>query len=290
VIILFTLNLNGIMLNILGIDFEDWYHPELIKQNLKTKKREPTVINGIDKILDFLRVNDIYATFFVVGELLEFKPDLLDKILDQGHEIGFHTMHHDRLNNILKEEFVNEIDRFSELTDNKSKGFRAPTFSLNYSSSWAIEVLEEKNYIYDSSVVPAKMNMYGMPNAESKPYFISSTSLEKNDPNGKIIEFPLMTTKFLGKKIPAGGGFYLRILPMKIIKNAIKNYEKKNIPATFYIHSWELTPEFMPKIPMSKSDSFITYHNLDKAMTRMGELLQSFDFTSFSRYLSTKNF
>ena len=134
------------------------------------------------------------------------------------------------------------------------------------------------------------MNMYGMPNAESKPYFISSTSLEKNDPNGKIIEFPLMTTKFLGKKIPAGGGFYLRILPMKIIKNAIKNYEKKNIPATFYIHSWELTPEFMPKIPMSKSDSFITYHNLDKAMTRMGELLQSFDFTSFSRYLSTKNF
>lgn len=289
-IILFTLNLNGVMLNILGIDFEDWYHPELIKRNLKTKKREPMVINGIDKILDFLRVNDIYATFFVVGELLEFKPNLLDKILNEGHEVGFHTMHHDRLDNILKEEFVNEIDRFSELTDNKSKGFRAPTFSLNHYSSWVIEVLEKKNYIYDSSVVPAKTNMYGIPNAESKPYFISSTSLEKNDPNGKIIEFPLMTTKFLWKKIPAGGGFYLRTLPMKIIKNAIKNYEKKNIPATFYIHSWELTPEFMPKIPMSKSDSFITYHNLDKAMTRMAELLQSFDFTSFSRYLSTKNF
>jgi len=113
------------------------------------------------------------------------------------------------------------------LTKGQSKGFRAPTFSLNNSSSWAIDELIEHGYLYDSSIVPAKTGMYGMPNADIKPYKISSRDLEKNDPNGKITEFPLLVTRFLGKKIPAGGGFYLRTLPMKITKRAISNYEKK---------------------------------------------------------------
>jgi hypothetical protein len=100
-----------------------------------------------------------------------------------------------------------------------------------------------------------------------------------------MLEFPLLVTKFLGKKIPAGGGFYLRTLPMRIIKNAIRKYEDLNIPATFYIHSWELTPEFFPKIHMSKKDEFVTYHNIEKAYGKMDEILKNFQFTSFSRYL-----
>ena len=98
------------------------------------------------------------------------------------------------------------------------------------------------------------------------------------------MNYPILVTKFLGKTIPAGGGFYLRTLPMKIITNAIKNYEKKNIPSTFYIHSWELTPEFMPKIKMSKKDDFITYHNLGKAFDKMDSLLDEFEFTSFENF------
>ena len=84
-------------MNLLGIDFEDWFHPELIQKVLTNEEKKPKVIEGIDKIIDWLRQNDTYATFFVVGELLEFKPELIDKILENGHEIGFHTMHHDRL-------------------------------------------------------------------------------------------------------------------------------------------------------------------------------------------------
>ena len=76
--------------------------------------------------------------------------------------------------------------------------------------------------------------------------------------DGKIIEFPLLVTKFLGKKIPAAGGFYLRSLPIKITKKAISNYEKRGIPATFYIHSWELTPEYMPEIQLPLKDNFAT--------------------------------
>ena len=274
-------------MNILGIDFEDWYHPELIKQNIKNEKHNPSVINGIDKILDLLRKHETLATFFIVGELLEIQPEIFDKIIENGHEIGFHTMYHDRLDSPgYKEKFSNEIEKFAELTNHKSRGFRAPTFSLNNASSWAIDILAENDYVYDSSIVPAKTSMYGSPNAEHKPYRITSKSIEKNNSSGKLIEFPLMTTTFLGKKIPAAGGFYLRSLPMKVTKNAIKNCEKQGIPANFYIHSWELTPEYMPKLDLSFKDNFVTFHNIDKAYQRMNDILKEFSFTSFSNYMS----
>ena len=277
-------------MNLLGIDFEDWYHPELIKPYISGKDKNPTVINGIDKILELLRKKETLATFFLVGELLLIKPELQDKILDEGHEIAFHTMYHTRLDSEgYKEKFLDEIKNFEKLTSGKSKGFRAPTFSLNDTSSWAIDLLRECGYQYDSSVVPAKGKMYGLPNALIEPYRISSSSIENDDPDSDMLEFPLLVTKFLGKKIPAGGGFYLRTLPMRIIKNAIRKYEDLNIPATFYIHSWELTPEFFPKISMSKKDEFVTYHNIEKAYPKMDEILENFQFTSFSKYLQNKS-
>jgi len=277
-------------MNILGIDFEDWFHPELIQKYISKKDNQPKVIEGIDKILDLLRKKYTKATFFVVGELLEFKPELLDLILDNEHEIGFHTMKHDRIDSPnFKEKFQEEIKQFHKLTNGKSKGFRAPSFSLNTNSSWLIDVLEENDYVYDSSIVPAKTSLYGIPNAEKKPYKISSKFLEGNSNDGKIIEFPMMVTKFLGKKIPAAGGFYLRTLPSRIIKNTIKSYEEKNMPGVFYIHSWELTPEFMPKMKLSKKDHFITFHNIDKAFNKMEDLLEKFQFTSFEKFIHNKS-
>ena len=273
-------------MNLLGIDFEDWYHPQLIQPYVKHLKHEPTMHKGLDKILELLRKTETLATFFVVGKLLEQNPEMLDKIIENGHEIGFHTMNHDRIDtNEFKENFSDEIQIFSKLTNKKSKGFRAPTFSLNKTSSWIIESLEKSNYTFDSSIVPAKTNLYGMPNAEIAPYRISSNSLEKDDKSGKIIEFPLMVTKFFGKTIPAGGGFYLRTLPFRIIKKCIQSYEKQGIPGVFYIHSWELTPENMPRIKLPAKDNFITYHNLEKVPKKMSELLKNYNFTSFEEYI-----
>ena len=273
-------------MNILGIDFEDWFHPELIQKHIAKNNNEPKVIQGIDKILDLLRKKETKATFFVVGELLEYKFELLDLILENDHEIGFHTMKHNRIDSLYsKEKFDDEIKKFKKLTNGRSKGFRAPSFSLNSNSSWIIDVLEENQYVYDSSIVPAKTSLYGIPDAETSPYKITTQNFQNNSSNGKILEFPLMVTRFLGKKIPAAGGFYLRILPLRVIKNAIKSYEKKKIPGVFYIHSWELTPEFMPNISLPKKDHFITYHNINKAYERMEKLLEEFEFTSFSRYI-----
>ena len=273
-------------MNLLGIDFEDWYHPQIIQKYLDNKKKIPRVIDGLDKIIDLLRVNDTFATFFIVGELIQFRPEIIDKIINSGHEIAFHTMHHTRLDAPnFKSDFDSELKQFKKLTEGKSKGFRAPTFSLNYDSSWAIDTLIQNGYTYDSSIMPTKTGMYGIDGADKIPYKISSSCINKNDPDGKLVEFPLLVTKFFGKTIPASGGFYLRFLPLNIIKNAIEDYEKKSIPATFYIHSWELTPEFMPKISMSFKDKFITYHNVEKTFSKMENLLKKFQFTSFDRFM-----
>ena len=274
------------MINLLGIDFEEWYHPELIQPHLKGNNNKPQIVNGIDKILDWLRKNETFATFFVVGEILQTRPDILDKIVENGHGIAFHSMHHKRLDSTTRDDFEKEVQEFARITNNRSKGFRAPTFSLNHRTNWALDVLDENNYLYDSSIVPAKTRLYGIPNAQTKPYNISSHKIDQNDPNARMSEFPLMITKFFGKKIPAGGGFYLRFLPLRSIENAIKQYELEDKPAVFYIHSWELTPEHMPRIALPPVDKFITYYNLDKAMSKMDNLIKKFKFTSFEKYIN----
>jgi peptidoglycan-N-acetylglucosamine deacetylase len=277
-------------MNILGIDFEEWFHPELVKPFVKNANKEMKVSRGIRKILDWLNENKTYATFFVVGEILEEIPELIDQIKENGHEIGFHTMTHKKLHEIkTKEKFEMELEKFRNIVGKDVKGFRAPTFSLDASTSWAIDCLKEFGYSYDSSIVPVKTKMYGLSKAEIYPYKISSSSLEKHDSKSEIWEFPLMKTKILGKNIPVGGGFYLRTLPTKIVQNSINQYNKKNKPAIMYIHSWELTPEHMPKIDLPIKEKFITYHNIHKALPKMDELIKKFEFTSFERYISRMN-
>lgn len=278
-------------MNLLGIDFEDWYHPELVEPFVPKNKKIPSMFKGLDKILDLLRKTNTKATFFLVGELLENNPEIIDKINSEEHEIGFHTMKHTRLDAPnFQSTFNEELEKFRKITSGKSKGFRAPTFSINEKSSWAIDELVKNGYKYDSSIIPTQTNMYGIPNAQKSPYKITSSNLKKNNDDGSLIEFPLMVTKFLGKTIPAAGGFYLRTLPLKIIKDAIKKYEKKNFPATFYIHSWELTPEYIPQIKLPLKNQFITFHKIEKSFSKMEQLLEEFEFSTFNEYLKKEIF
>ena len=271
--------------NLLGIDFEDWYHPQLIQPYVKTLKHEPVMFQGLEKIIELLRKTETFATFFMVGELLKTQPSMLDLIIDNGHEIAFHTMNHSRLNDMTKEQLSDELDTFSKITSGRSKGFRSPTFSINNDTAWMIDTLSEKNYVYDSSIVPVKTQLYGFDNCQKSPYKITHSCLTKDDPNGKILEFPLIVGKFLGKTMPVSGGFYLRSLPLKTAFSSISNYEKQNIPATIYVHSWELTPEFMPKISLPLKENFITYHNIKKTYSKLEKILKKFHFNSFDNYL-----
>jgi len=270
----------------LGIDFEDWYHPQLVEPFVPQNKKTPTMFKGLDKILELLRRNNTKATFFLVGELLETNPEILDKIISEEHEIGFHTMKHTRLDTPnFQSVFKEELKTFEKITSGRSIGFRAPTFSLNKKSSWVIDELVNNNYKYDSSIIPAKTSMYGIPEAQRSPYKITKSSLDKNDESGTLIEFPLLVTKFLGKTIPAAGGFYLRTLPLKIIKNSIKAFEKKELPSSLYIHSWELTPEYIPKIKLPIKNKFITFHKIEKSFSKIEQLLKEFEFDTFNSYL-----
>ena len=275
-------------MNLIGIDFEDWYHPQFVQPFVKNLKHEPKMFQGLEKIIELLRKTDTTATFFVVGELLEHTPTILDLILDNEHEIAFHTRTHSNLNNLTKEKFLDELDSFKKITGGKSEGFRAPTFSINQNTSWAIDALLEKNYKYDSSIVPVKTELYGFSNCQQSPFKISNSSLTKNDPSGKLLEFPLSIGKFLGKTCPVAGGFYLRFLPLKTSLNAIKHYEEQNIPATIYIHSWELTPEFIPKIELPFKERFVTFHNIKNAYSRIEKILQNSRFSSFKDFLDNK--
>jgi len=272
-------------LNLLGIDFEDWYHPQLVQPFIKNIKHEPTIFQGLDKIIELLRKTETTATFFMVGELLESNSSMLDTIIENGHEISFHTHNHSNLNNLTKEKFLDELDIFKKLTNDRSRGFRAPTFSINSKTSWAIDALNEKNYVYDSSIVPTKTQLYGFDNCELKPYKISTSSLTKNDPNGKLLEFPLMIGKFLGKTLPVSGGFYLRFLPLKTSLSSIKNYERKNIPSTIYVHSWELTPEYIPKISLPFKEKFVTFHNIQKTFSKLEKIISTHNFSSFEKFI-----
>tara|TARA_Y100000996_G_scaffold415227_1_gene408824 strand:- start:670 stop:1509 length:840 start_codon:yes stop_codon:yes gene_type:complete len=277
-------------LNLLGIDFEDWYHPQFVQPFVKNLKHEPKIFQGLDKIIELLRKTETTATFFMVGELLESHPSMLDTILENGHEISFHTFNHSNLNDLTKEKFLDELDIFKKLTNDKSVGFRAPTFSINHNTSWVIDALIAKKYVYDSSIMPTKTQLYGFNNCELGPYKISNSSLTKNDPNGKLLEFPLMIGKFLGKTMPVSGGFYLRFLPLKTSLSSIRNYEKKNLPSTVYVHSWELTPEYLPKLSLPFKEKFVTYHNIQKTYSKLEQILTKFSFSSFEKFIKNNNF
>ena len=110
--------------NFLGIDFEDWYHPQLIQKHLDNEVLEPMMFKGLEKILEMLRKTNTYATFFVVGKVLELNPEIFDKIIENGHEIAFHTMNHDRIDSEkFKDNFNDEISHFSKLTNKNQKVF-----------------------------------------------------------------------------------------------------------------------------------------------------------------------
>ena len=94
-------------MNLIGIDFEDWYHPQFVQPFVKDLDHEPKMFHGLEKIIELLRKTETFATFFMVGELLEHHPPMLDMILENGHEIAFHTMKHSNLNELTKEKFLN---------------------------------------------------------------------------------------------------------------------------------------------------------------------------------------
>lgn len=269
--------------NILSIDLEEWYHPEYVKCLIPSRKCA-RIENNVKKTLDLLQKQNINATFFVVGELAEIHPEIVEEITAEGHEVAFHGYDHEPLWKKTPELLKAEIEKFRCITNDQCMGFRAPSFSLSNKTKWALTVLREAGYKYDSSIFPAKVPLYGVRNAPTRLYKPSIEDVSKEDEDSDLWEFPLLVHTFLGLRIPAAGGFYLRLLPQNIIKSAVIKSNRRGYPAVLFFHSWEMDPD-TPRLKIGLYKSFVTYHNLGTMENRLRSVLSQFEFTSFRDYI-----
>jgi polysaccharide deacetylase family protein (PEP-CTERM system associated) len=234
--------------------------------------------------LRLLDKGNAVATFFVVGEIVEKHPDIIEKIIGEGHEIAFHGYYHEPLWESDAVKLRLEIEKFNSLIKKKCAGFRAPSFSLRNETRWTLKVLEEMSFLYDSSIFPSKTPLYGVSRAPIRPYRVSENDVTMEDENGKLWEFPVLVYPFPGANLPISGGFFLRFFPLYVLIKTIKKMNRLGFPAVLYIHSWELD-EGTPKLKLGPYASFVTYFNRKGTLRKLRELLLCFPFTSIRNYM-----
>ncbi|MDC0450773.1 polysaccharide deacetylase family protein [Nitrosopumilus sp.] len=265
------------MKNILSIDLEDYFCDLPFSSWSNYTSR---VVPTTEIILELLTKYKVSATFFTLGSIAEQFPELIEKIVSLGHEIASHGYSHLDLRKINKDILENEIKKsiilLEKISGEKINGFRAPFFSISRNNLDSFDIIQ-KYFKYDSSIFPAKTPLYGIPSAPRFPYrFSSNHPLEKN-PNGKLLELPPATLKIpLYGNLPIAGGFYLRFLPLSLIKYGINKLNKIEESAMFYIHPKDLDVN-MPKID---SYSWHYYYNLKNGKKKFESLLKNFKFSS----------
>lgn len=273
--------------NALCIDLEHWYCSEFLTSYLP-EKRQDQIIESLVPLLNLLDKYRVKATFAVLGTVAELHPEVVKEIFLKDHEVACHGYSHKMLHHLGKDRFEEEIKKSVELlqsiTGEKPIGFRAPSFSLNNSTRWALEILIKNGFHWDASIFPIKTMLYGVPNAPLHIYKPSLADLTKNDPDGALIEFPMTVFRIMGVNVPVAGGFYLRVLPFWFLKFAIKRVIKER-PAIVYIHPWETyskTPR-LRDIPVFSR--FVTYYGINSALDKFERLLRTFEFTSVREVL-----
>ena len=264
--------------NALTIDLEYWYSPELVRDFVVGNK-DDLIIEMTKPVLDVLDEFDVSATFFVLGEVAKKHPELVEEVYERGHEIGSHAYSHKTLYELGKDKFENEINLSVQLLQHiikeKPIGFRAPSFSVNNSTGWVFDILEKHGFKYDSSIFPIRTKLYGVPNAPLHIYKPSADDVAKEDPNGKMIEFPMTVFEFV-KRIPISGGFYLRAMPFWLLKSLLKKVNKTRA-GMIYVHPWEVYSK-TPILKLPLSSRFITYYGIGSALNKLKGLLKNFDF------------
>jgi peptidoglycan-N-acetylglucosamine deacetylase len=268
------------VINALTIDLEEWYHSELVEGRRSTVSR---VAEATRPILDLLDQHQAKASFFVVGEVAEQNPELIQSIFQRGHEIGCHGYSHTLLWQLDESLFRKELKRFHSvvggiLGDVRMKGFRAPCFSLDNRTKWALKVLLEFGYQYDSSIFPVKISpLYGMSGAPAHPYRISLEDLRKEDPQSPLIEFPISLLTFGKLRIPIAGGGYFRMYPLPLLYWGLKRISRHHSFLIYY-HPWEGDPK-TPRLKLSVSNRIRSYYGVPAALRKLEFLLKHFKFT-----------
>ena len=189
-----------------------------------------------EKVLDLFSEMNIRATIFVVGDVAKNHPEIINKAVKDGHEIGLHSHKHIPLQLLTPDEFEQELTGaktlLQEISGQEINGFRAPTMSLTHKTRWAVPILKRVGFTYSSSVLPAKNPLYGWDGLPKHPFrWLNS-----------VIEFPCPVTNILGFTIPYLGGAYFRLFPSIIRKMGVRRSSYEEVLWT-YCHPWEFDPD-----------------------------------------------
>ncbi len=273
--------------NALTIDVEDYYMVSAFADTVKFEnwhQYESRVERNTHRILDLLDEYQVKATFFVLGWVAEHFPDLVKDIQRRGHEVASHGYNHRLVYDLTPEDFRADVrmskDILEGITGQSVVGYRATSYTIIKETLWALDILIEEGFMYDSSIFPIRHDRYGLPEAERFPHVIERG-------NGLIIEFPPSTYPLFGQKIPVAGGGYLRIMPLKATKAAIKRInEKEKKMAVVYFHPWEVDVD-QPRLNGTWKSQFRHYVNLDTTLPKLRTLLSEFKFQSISEFISS---
>ena len=265
---------NNNITNAFTIDVEDYFQVSAFAPYINRNDwnlHECRIEKNIETILHMLNKNGTKATFFTLGWIAERYPQMVKKIVLEGHELASHGYGHERAFDLSKQEFFDDIQSAKKLLEDISgsevKGYRAPSFSINKNNLWAFDCLLRAGYKYSSSVYPIKHDHYGMPTAPRFPYFVREG----------LLEIPITTLRIFGKNFPSSGGGYFRLMPYlfsKFMINKVLSDDKQ--PAIFYFHPWEIDIE-QPRIPgIDSKTKFRHYINIKRMEKKINSLLTDF--------------
>jgi polysaccharide deacetylase family protein (PEP-CTERM system associated) len=261
--------------NALSVDVEDWFHVGAFENVISRddwRSLECRVERNTDALLEMFDDAGIKATFFTLGWVAERYPQLMRRVAEAGHELGNHGSEHDRVFTLGRQKFAADIERARKLIEDASgalvTGYRAPSFSIDQRTPWAHEVLAEQGYAYSSSVAPVKHDHYGWADA---PRF-AFRPVAGSD----LIEIPVTTAVFAGKRLAAGGGGFFRLLPYQFSSWAIGQVNGDKRPAIIYFHPWEIDPD-QPRVAHAPLKSKLRHYTKLKAMApKLKRLMRDF--------------
>jgi polysaccharide deacetylase family protein (PEP-CTERM system associated) len=275
--------------NGLSIDVEDYFHAEAIAEHIGRDTwtgMQSRVVQNTHRVLDLLSEHNVSATFFVLGWVAELFPQLVTDICSRGHEVGCHSYWHRLIYELSPEEFREDTRRAKEAIESaagiKVIGYRAPTFSVTSRSQWALEILSELGFKYDSSIFPIRHDRYGI---STHPRFLCRYG---QDTRWRILELPMSTWRLGFINVPFGGGGYLRILPLNYTHWAFRRVnEEEHRPVIVYFHPWEMDPE-QPRLGIPFRSRLRHYTNLKRMRSRIESLLDRYDFVPLRDLLDKK--
>lgn len=278
-----------LIVNALTVDVEDYFQVNAFARVVKHSEWDsfkPRVVENTLKTLDLLDVFSVKATFFVLGWVAERAPGLVAEIAGRGHEVACHGYGHQLVYEIGPDRFREDIRRakgiIEGITGEAVHGYRAPSYSITGRSLWALDILVEEGFSYDSSIFPVVHDTYGIPCARRFPHEIACTT-------GSLREFPLTTLNIRGAgrelRLPIAGGGYLRLLPAALVRRGIEyvNLNERQ-PAVLYFHPWEIDPD-QPRISAGLRSRFRHYLNLHRTEEKLRHLLGSLRFAPMGKVL-----